>query len=649
MFANFSLNWFSYQPSQIVRSTRHVVPMLGFVMLLGGGVLKAEELTQLQTLLKAESLGTPVDRQTELSSFSNSAEQEKGDPEMAAIFWQSGHLSVNGDWKSIADLQAATLDAQNSKYFARRGTAQLDIEGHRKLAQWCRSEGLKERARAHWYGVLDSNPEDVQARKELGFVRFGSYWISQQEYAEAVTRSKVMANSLRKWMPKVREWVAALEGKDTKKRLKAIEQIRTIRDPNAVTALNVAVGQVSSSTALHFIQAIERFQTSEACVTLAGIAISDPSSPVGTASIEALKGYPLEFYVPALLDAMCTEYQLKDQVVTRSNGELVLQLVQVRELKDRFEGSQIDKILKLDDKGINVAPGLNSVKDFESLQLWASLTQQAKSYSENQVLASVVSKESQRVADDAKADTEKANEAIRRFQSNVASVLRAVTNTKLDDQPHSWWKWWDQYQESYDMAPKAQINRYSEDRSTTIVNPTQVVNVINSRDYERSCIPPPRFCECLVLGTTIQTESGLKSVESIRIGDQIVSQDIASGEIALRPVLRTTIRPVAPTREIVLANGESIRCTLGHPWWIVGHGWVMAKNLKSGMAVRTATGFATIESLKDSEPAETYNLVVDDDHTYFVGQTRLLSFDASDLIPTFQKVPGVPADAIKQR
>jgi hypothetical protein len=137
-------------------------------------------------------------------------------------------------------------------------------------------------------------------------------------------------------------------------------------------------------------------------------------------------------------------------------------------------------------------------------------------------------------------------------------------------------------------------------------------------------------------------------VESIRIGDQVVSQDITSGEIALRPVLRTTIRPAAVTREIVLANGESIRCTLGHPWWVVGRGWVMAKNLEAAMAIRTATGFATIESLKDAQAMETYNLVVDEDHTYFVGQSRLLSFDASELIPTFQKVPGVPADALKQ-
>ena len=67
------------------------------------------------------------------------------------------------------------------------------------------------------------------------------------------------------------------------------------------------------------------------------------------------------------------------------------------------------------------------------------------------------------------------------------------------------------------------------------------------------------------------------------------------------------------------------------------------------MSLRTSTGFAVIEQLKDAEASESFNLVVDKDHTYFVGQSRVLSFDASDPIPTFQRAPGLPAETLRQK
>ncbi|MFM7516868.1 MAG: hypothetical protein ACKO3V_07995, partial [Pirellula sp.] len=71
-----------------------------------------------------------------------------------------------------------------------------------------------------------------------------------------------------------------------------------------------------------------------------------------------------------------------------------------------------------------------------------------------------------------------------------------------------------------------------------------------------------------------------------------------------------------------------------------GQGWVKTRDLTQGTYLRTATGFAPIQKIKDGLSEVTYNLVVDYDHTYFVGQSRLLSFDASEAIPAFQKVPG---------
>ncbi len=65
------------------------------------------------------------------------------------------------------------------------------------------------------------------------------------------------------------------------------------------------------------------------------------------------------------------------------------------------------------------------------------------------------------------------------------------------------------------------------------------------------------------------------------------------------------------------------------------------------MAIRTTSGNVAIKELSSAKDEVTYNLVVADNHNYFVGEKRLLSFDAGELIPTFQRVPGLPADPLK--
>jgi hypothetical protein len=319
--------------------------------------------------------------------------------------------------------------------------------------------------------------------------------------------------------------------------------------------------------------------------------------------------------------------------------------VQVRELRDRYEASQLDRLVKIDQTA--QASGLslsrldrlaNRMRGTALLMQVALSTGQAV---ENDVAKAVALAESQRIADDADADVDKANASIREFQRNVATVLRATTGAELGADPKGWWEWWDRYEESYLAGPKRIDSRYAEDRSSLVYVARQAESV------SMATIPVTLRKECLVRGTLIQTESGLKPIESIRVGDQVVSQAIASGELRLRPVLRTTVRPKAATRVVALADGETIRSTLGHRWWVIGNGWVKTKDLEPGMAFRTSTGFAAVRDIQDADAIETYNLVVDEDHTYFVGRSRLLSFDASEVIPTFQTTPGFPAALVK--
>jgi hypothetical protein len=150
----------------------------------------------------------------------------------------------------------------------------------------------------------------------------------------------------------------------------------------------------------------------------------------------------------------------------------------------------------------------------------------------------------------------------------------------------------------------------------------------------------------LTAGSKIQTDLGLRPVETIQIGDNVVSQNIETGEISLKPVIRTSQRPPSITCTIVLVNKEKIQGTLGHHWWVIGKGWTKTKDLLAGMHIRTDSGSIEIAKLEDAEEATTYNISVADHHSYFVGEARLLSFDSRELVPTFQLVPGVPPSAL---
>jgi intein/homing endonuclease len=130
----------------------------------------------------------------------------------------------------------------------------------------------------------------------------------------------------------------------------------------------------------------------------------------------------------------------------------------------------------------------------------------------------------------------------------------------------------------------------------------------------------------------------------------LLSQNIESGALEFKPVLKTTLRPPSKTLQFTTTSGNSIEATLGHFWWIAGKGWVRTKELEVGMPMHHAKGTSKIVSIEETpKEVETYNLVVADSHTYFVGTERLLSWDATEVQPTLQLVPGLPAPVLAKK
>jgi hypothetical protein len=83
--------------------------------------------------------------------------------------------------------------------------------------------------------------------------------------------------------------------------------------------------------------------------------------------------------------------------------------------------------------------------------------------------------------------------------------------------------------------------------------------------------------------------------------------------------------------------------TRGHPFWVAGVGWRMAKELGDAAVLHAVTGSMPIEAVEPAGELEAFNLVVADFNTYFVGESGVLVHDNTPRRPTQTSQPGLIA------
>lgn len=131
---------------------------------------------------------------------------------------------------------------------------------------------------------------------------------------------------------------------------------------------------------------------------------------------------------------------------------------------------------------------------------------------------------------------------------------------------------------------------------------------------------------CFTAGTKIHTETGLKVIEDIQIGDVVLSWNEETGENSFHKVVKTFQREVSSTKVVLYNDGSSIETTDEHPFYIKNKGWVSASNLVEGdLSVLSNNNYIKIISVTDKENIVTvYNFEVETSHIYFVGEQGIL-------------------------
>ncbi len=143
-------------------------------------------------------------------------------------------------------------------------------------------------------------------------------------------------------------------------------------------------------------------------------------------------------------------------------------------------------------------------------------------------------------------------------------------------------------------------------------------------------------CKCFPAGTLVATPHGSQAIESLHVGDEVLTEDPKLGKAEAEPVKAVIKDPVSPLIAVDLSDGSAITVTADHPFWVDSRtnsnasSWLQAEQLRQGDRLRTASGEdAVVVGLKrDVGHAVVYTLTVGRNHTYFVGSARVLVHNA---------------------
>ena len=230
---------------------------------------------------------------------------------------------------------------------------------------------------------------------------------------------------------------------------------------------------------------------------------------------------------------------------------------------------------------------------------------------------------------------EAVNKQLNQMNDRVLPVLKTLTGQELGPDPEPWRKWWtDQLGYVYQSSQPENKPTFSD----TVSMPNTVVNL-----PVLQLVPP--HSACFSAGTLVHTIDGPRKIESIQVGDRVLSQNTSTGVLGFQPVM--AVHKNEPSSTVRIAtDGETIVATGIHRFWKSGKGWVMARDLKAGDRLRMVGGTVPIESIETDQTQPVYNLDVADNRDFFVGKKGLLVHDFSFVqsVPTpFDRLPELAA------
>ena len=381
---------------------------------------------------------------------------------------------------------------------------------------------------------------------------------------------------------------------------------------------------------------MRRIEGPDTSLALAKHAVFSQWPEVRKSAAAALKTRAFEDFVPTLISMLATPFKSELQVASllRTNGRngqyaFVVSYVLFRETGDQFQTATLRTTNYQLNDAITGAFALGRSADAEA-QLASrlnSLPSVKRSHNDTLRMTADEVQARERIVQEFNERTEELN-------GRIGAVLAAVSGNAVSSKPQDWWDWW-RTESDTQLAGSKETVAITEDYILSLAIQILVSARMNASWRELPSGPSEVWFRSR--RSPSATASFLKT----------------SNRASWRtnPCCTRRVRPPERAVDGCDFDQESLVLTGGHRLWCSGSGWVKARDLEPlSMNLHTATGSTPASTVKKAAAAETYNLMVADFHTYFVGKTGLLCQDVLTPRGTDCLVPGLSrANAVARK
>jgi hypothetical protein len=556
--------------------------------------------------------------------------------------YQERRIKLTND--EIKNQQAADLlekkgDYQGA-YLARLRSNRRLAEAHVELGLWCDRNGLGPEETAHFTMAVHLDPYRDSSWKHLGYVKRNGRWTSREQAAADERDEREQKQANRYWEPLLKKWTA-WRG-DKRHREEAENLLAAIVDRRAVPSiLKLFPIDRPAADQLERVRLLAGIDDPLSSRAIANQAVLSSFESVRRAAIDVLKKRPPRDYAGPLVEMIhgTIRYEVRPVTGPDSRGALAIdaprfRMVRTYDVPRAFDlASSFRGYVGYDDNGLPVvAQGreLDYMKrQMGNPQVVADKVREIEVRTAN-ILNEATLAAQLRMAADINTITLTNNQA-HDDNARIVPVLEyaAGAPASLGDDEDAWRGWWfDSLGYSFQASPKP---TFSEDVAAQYL--------------------PYSVRTCFAAGTAVHTLDGARPIEEVQVGDQVISQDAATGALSFQPVVFVHRNPPATTLRLSLSDGQYVVCSIYHRFWRANLGWAQARELKPGDSLRSLAGIVQVDRIEPDSVQPLYNLDVAGSRTFFVGRTNLFVHDNTlpeQRLKPFDALPVVESASLPQ-
>ena len=577
------------------------------------------------------------------------------DPDHATARGLLGQVAHDGRWRrpeAVADREAADAprSALLNDYRARRTATPNTGQSQWELALWCDTHGLDAEALAHFAAVTRLEPgrpvdHRAEAWKRLGARRYKGQWLTADEADAAKAEDEAQEKADRDWTPRLAKLKARLDR--PRERDIVDRELSAVADPRAVPAVWEVLGKGREADQVRATQVLGQIDGPASSRALALLAVTGSTIEVRRRAAESLAHRDADLCAEWLIGLLKPplKYEVQERG-TRTGMNFTLRVEGESAIRERTYVAEANfvpgpgfhgRIWTAEDglpaavAGAKLRPVLNNPSRFHagSRECAQDLEEDFARKRGELFAALAESKDSasRHLAADL-AEVEGYNGFVRGDNTRyVLPALEAVTGRSFGEDKEAWKAWWIDRRGYRYVTPPKPVVTFSD-----VVDESRYVSVQS----------------CFAAGTPVATRNGLRAIETIRVGDQVLSRDDGTGALSYQPVVAVQHNPPDKTLRLKI-GAEEIVATGYHRFWRPGLGWVMARELKVGQTIRTRDGLATVEAIAEAPVQPVFNLDVARTRSYFVGQSGAFVHDNSPPSAELRPFDAVDLKAVASR